>query len=410
MPVVFSRGRIAGMGMMAFLLGVALVTVGLLPFTTVMFVGFLLVVGGVSLALARSPRSFVRSLCLLTFCLGVFRSWNAEVPSLDLLYPAKTMRTASRIRVLREGQIVPLSFVRIRKKFTEEAQHFLPSEEAALLTGILYGEHLFSPVTQKTFRRAGLMHIVAVSGANISVIILVLSRLILRLGCSRRCAWTVLTVGIALFVLFVTPAASVVRAAIMGILGGLAPLVGRLARSTRLLLVAGILFVFWQPSALLLDAGFVLSFLAMLGLIILGPMMDEEIPAFVPRFLRETVVSTFAATLMTAPYLAWSFHSLSLLGLVSNLFIVPLVPWIMLFGAVALGFPVHAWIFLPVRGLLSLLLWLAHLTDQTSWGVWDRISFSWMWMMVYYIVLFCLYRLYEQRKRLMHRQSRKCSN
>lgn len=247
------------------------------------------------------------------------------------------------------------------------------------------------------------MHIVAVSGSNISIIVLVLTQLILRFGLTRRHAWLVLTLSIIAFTLFVVPAASVVRAALMGILMELAPLVGRLVRPLRLLLVVACLFVLWQPSALLLDPSFILSFLAMLGLICVGPWLEKIFPEQIPAIIRETIISTFAATFLTAPYSAWSFGSWSMLGCLTNLVIVPLVPWTMLFGAVALLIG-RSFAFLPVRGCLSFILWTAHLTDTVSFGVWNHLTFSWLWMVSIYSCIFFFWRLGEQRKRLMHKR------
>lgn len=404
MILLLSRGRIVGLVAIFFLVGIALATLGLISSASVRAVEALLFCSALLFSLWREPRIFLASLCCLSCCVGLLRVWTEGVPLLNLLHPDKAMRTASLIRTRNEEATVPVEMTVVRKTFTATIQRMLPREEAALLSGILYGERLFSKNTQQTFRRAGLMHIVAVSGANISILVLVLSRLVTRFGLSRKYSWGILTVGIFLFVLFVTPSASVMRAAVMGSLVELAPLVGRLVRSTRLLLIAACVFVAWQPSALLLDAGFILSFLAMLGLICLGPYLDALIPRRVPALLRETAVSTFAATLVTAPYLAWIFRSWSMLGCLTNLLIVPLVPWTMLFGAIALALPIDQKMFLPVHGCLSLILWIAHLTDHVTFGVWNNLSFSWVWMISIYILLFSLWRLGEQRKRLIHKK------
>jgi ComEC/Rec2-related protein len=403
MSLIFSRGRIVGMGLIAFLIGVAVATLGMIPLSLIFGVKFLFVCSILLLCWRRSSSVIVIGAILLGGSVGILRAGSDHVPFLDLTRPFQANRVASVQRKLTQGALVPDELIVSRGRLTAQIQKNLPPEEAGLLAGILYGDQVFSKETKTTFRRAGIMHIVAVSGSNISILILVLTRLILRCGCSRRQAWFVLTMGITLFVLFVTPSASVVRAAVMGSLLELAPLFGRLVRPLRLLLVAGAAFVFWQPSALLLDPSFILSFLAMIGLICLGPWLERLIPERVPKILRETVVTTFAATFLTAPYSAWSFGSWSVLGCVTNLFIVPLVPWTMFFGAMALFFS-HPLAFLPVRGCLSLILWIAHLTDGISFGVWDHLKFPWMWMISIYIVLFYLWRLGEQRKRLMHKR------
>lgn len=402
--LTLSRGRIVGIAACSFLGGVALATLGFVSIESILIIEGILVCSMVTVTFWREPRAFTGSLCLLFCSIGILRVWTESVPLLRLSNPNNAMRIASQTRQRREAEVVPREMTRVRKMLTERIQVMLPKEEAALLTGILYGERLFSKTTQQTFRRAGLMHIVAVSGANISILVLVIARCLTRFGLPRNQSWGVLTGGIFLFVLFVSPSASVTRAAVMGSLVELAPLVGRLTRATRLLLIAACFFVIWQPSALLLDAGFILSFLAMLGLICLGPYIDACFPRRVPALLRETCVSTIAATMMTAPYLAWIFRSWSLLGCLTNLIIVPLIPWTMLFGTIALLFPVHRILVLPVQGCLSFILRIAHLTDGVTVGIWENISFSWVWMISIYIFLFSLWRLGEQRKRLIHKK------
>jgi ComEC/Rec2-related protein len=404
MSLVFSRGRIVGWSATAFLVGVGMTTLGLISIRWMMWIEILLVISAISISLWRIRREFVIVLCLFFACFGMLRTWSEGVPLLRLTNPNGAMRAASVVRKRTQEEVIPLWMTEARRTLTGRIQTMLPKEEAALLSGILYGERLFTKETQQTFKRAGLMHIVAVSGANISILVLIIARTAIRVGCSRKHAWGILVGSIFVFVIFVAPSASVTRAAIMGIFVELAPLCGRLIRPTRLLLVAATLFVLWQPSALFLDAGFALSFLAMIGLICLGPYIDGWLPKQCPQFLRETCSSTFAATIMTAPYLAWVFHSWSLLGCLTNLLIVPLIPWTMLFGAIALVLPVGQWIFLPVRGCLSLILWIAHLTDPISVGVWDKISFSWLWMIAIYTILFSIWRLGEQRKRLIHKK------
>lgn len=403
MTLSFSRGRVAGLGLVGFLAGVAGATLGIVSLGALLAAELFFIISILLICWRRFEWMLLVGVIFLGFSGGLLRSWSDQVPLLDLAQPFQANRAASLQRKQTQMALIPASLLTARMALTMQIQKNLPPEEAGLLAGILYGDQAFSKETKSTFRRAGLMHIVAVSGSNISILVLVLTRLILRVGLTRRQAWVFLTFGIAVFVLFVTPSASVVRAAVMGSLIELAPLFGRLVRPLRLLLVAGCVFILWQPSALLLDPSFILSFLAMLGLICLGPWIDKMLPTRIPKLLRETIVSTLAATLLTAPYSAWSFGSWSVLGCLTNLLIVPLIPWTMLFGAVALILP-HPITFLPARGCLTLILWIAHLTDGVSFGVWEHLKFSWVWMVSVYIVLFFLWRLGEQRKRLMHKR------
>ncbi len=236
-----------------------------------------------------------------------------------------------------------------------------PGDQGALLAGILYGDRGLSQAANNAFRASGMTHLIAVSGSNIAIVVSLFVPVFLLLG--HRRPWAILLSGIAilLFTLFVGASASVIRAAIMGWLAILARVFGRKASATRLLLIAGSIMAFADPYALLYDAGFALSFLATWGLVAWARPIAERL-WFVPKAagLSEMISTTLAATFATFPYSSWAFGSLSLAGLLTNVFAIPLTAFVMLWGAIAVLFGgLVSWIILPAKGGLALLLWIA---------------------------------------------------
>ncbi len=263
------------------------------------------------------------------------------------------------------------TLTRSRTRLTARIASVLPSENAELTAGMLYGDAAFDPSLKTAFQRAGLMHIVAVSGSNVTIVVLVLSAFLTALGIRRRWSFIVVTVTLLLFVGFVGPSASVIRAAFMGWLVLLGREFGRAVSSDRLLLFAAFTLNVLNPRLLCFDAGFALSFLAMWGLLTWAPLFVDRWSAIPKAFgLRETVAATAAATLMTAPYAAWAFGSMSLAGLATNLLVLPLVPWTMLWGAMSalwgdlIGGTIVA---APVYGLTDLILWIARFGASIPW-------------------------------------------
>jgi competence protein ComEC len=284
-----------------------------------------------------------------------------------------------------------------RQALTTTARQEFPPDQAALLTGMLYGQRDFSQPLREAFRRAGLMHLVAVSGSNVTWLASLAMTACVWLGGSRRRAFVAVSVVLMLFVLFVSPSASVVRAAIMGWLVLLAPIVGRIPRPSRLLLLSAVAFVVWRPWALLFDPGFALSFLAMWGLLTWAPAFAEKLEPRVPWVsVRETVAATLGTTLMTVPYAAWAFGQASWFGIVSNLLVLPLVPWIMLLGMLALLVPWMGWFVWAARGLLEIVLWVAQMAERfPSTG--QEVSTTFVGMLGWYLVLW-LFWVYLFRK------------
>lgn len=249
-------------------------------------------------------------------------------------------------------------------------QRALPMPESALLNGILIGDDRLLPESLKEdFRITGTAHIVAISGANVSLMIALVVTLLGRVLHRRAAALAALPV-IALYTLFVGAPASAVRAASMAALGLLGQLFWRRGFTLNTLFAACTFIVLVNPVALF-DAGFQLSAAATLGLVLFAERLAAPTRAWFERHVphallrkglnvvSDGVLVTLAAQLTTLPLLILSFHQVSLVALLSNLLILPLQPPIMLLGMgsalVSILVPELApWAALPVRLLLTL--------------------------------------------------------
>jgi ComEC/Rec2-related protein len=279
----------------------------------------------------------------------------------------------------------------MRERLNARIQELLPTDEAFLLSGMLYGAQEMPADEKEVFRRAGLLHLVAVSGSNVTIVVSVFMALALGCGLRRRQAFWIVTLALAWFVGLVGLSASVLRAACMGWLLLLARELGRLAWFEHILLVAAVVLCAVNPWLLLFDAGFALSFLAMWGLLAWSPWIEQHLFWLPESFgVRGAVATTLGATLMTAPYLSWMTGTLSFTGLLTNVFALPLVPFIMLWGSVALVggdllsvVPVE----LPVRGLLRLLLLVSHWGATHPWLVWNVRLPVWALLGVYVLLV-----------------------
>lgn len=346
----------------------------------------------------QSKSNFFRNLPILPlfFILGLYRFSLAQ-PSLPsgLIFANPKGLAMAEPPTHTANRLHPYYWLtRAYTKLTRRAKTRLPPDEAALLTGILYGERGLSTSAKKGFRHAGMLHMVAVSGSNMTLVVVIVMRLFLALRLARRHAFVATVVAIILFTCFVGLSAAVVRAAAMGILVEFAPLVGRLIRPSRLLLVAALGFTVWHPWALFFDASFALSFLAMIGLLTWGRWINERISSHVSSStVREIITSTSAATIMTTPYAAWAFGSLTLWGLITNLVALPVVPWAMGFGVLALVAPVSSLLFLPAQGCLEFILWISRIPDRVGYGYLDKTFLPFPWFVAIYTILFFLWQM-----------------
>ncbi len=236
----------------------------------------------------------------------------------------------------------------IKDRGREVIQTTLPEPHAALLTGILLGDSSGLPrQLRDDFRKTGMTHIIAISGFNVAVIIALLDQLAAPL-LPRRTAAMAIMLFIGLYAVLVGAGASVVRAALMGVvyLIGLR-LLGRPTLAVSGLFVAAFLMTLADPHTLR-NVGFQLSFAATLGLMLYaGPWgggLDRRLAVFlapetrgrVLGFLREIVLVTLAAQVLVLPLLAYHFGQISLASLPANVFIVPAQTGLMTAGGVTL--------------------------------------------------------------------------
>lgn len=219
-----------------------------------------------------------------------------------------------------------------KNRFEDRLNRLYPEPHASFLAGLLTGSRRGIPKqVSEDFNAVGLTHIIAISGTNVAIILIVIGGLLFWLPLRLR-FWPSV-VAIAVFVLFVGASASVVRAGIMGGLGLLALQTGRTADARMSVLWTAAIMTASNPAMLWDDAGFQLSLLAVLGLIEIGPLLEPWL-RWLPGILgiREALQMTIAAQIGTLPLLVMLFGRLSWIAPIANLLAAPAIAPAMLFG------------------------------------------------------------------------------
>ncbi len=234
----------------------------------------------------------------------------------------------------------------------------LPEPHSALLAAMLIGARRGLPDDLLlAFQRAGITHIIALSGFNITILASAVFSVALAVGIRRNTAFWFVLAMLALFVVGTGASSSVVRASIMGVLVLLARRLGRSSSILYALLAAGTVMAIMNPRVVLHDVGFQLSFLATLGLVLFSGTIEGRL-SLVPTALgiRQILAATFAATAGTLPVMLFAFGRLSLISPVVNILVLPLVPLVMLLGFLAIAFPFVGILFASAAWLL--LTWM----------------------------------------------------
>lgn len=208
----------------------------------------------------------------------------------------------------------------------------LAGDEQALLEGVAVGDTAhFDPATLEEFRRAGLSHLLAVSGENLAMLIGAVAVLATRLA--RRTRIVVMAASAGLFVLVVGPQPSVLRAAVMAGIALIALAVGRSADPLNALGLAVVVVIGLRPG-LAGAAGLQLSVAATAGIVVWTSRVADRL-SFLPRAVALAVAATTSAQIAVTPLLIATFGRVSIMGIPANMLALPAVPAATVLGLAA---------------------------------------------------------------------------
>jgi len=235
------------------------------------------------------------------------------------------------------------------RRFNAVLLQIMPQKEASLLGSILLGSAV-SPLddgTKETYRQAGLIHLLVVSGTQVSILIGICLALTRVAGLPLWPAVTLTSFFNLLLVIMTGAGASILRAAIMGEIMLLGLLCERSKEVYTALALSALVLLVADPLTLF-DLGFQLSFAATWALVYIAPVLKKKLPPL--------LAISLAPILATSPLIAFNMSQVTPGALLSNLLVLPWVETLVILGLAAtlLGF-----ICLPLAQLLGNTLWLA---------------------------------------------------
>lgn len=222
------------------------------------------------------------------------------------------------------GWSVRGSIASVRRRAVESALRVLPAPYGGLLLSLLLGiDTYLTPELYQQFARAGLVHLLVVSGAQVAIV-------------AGACAWAARSVrlpaalaalipglGVAVFAAMVGWAPSVGRAVVMTLVALIALLLGRQTDRAATLATAALILLAFDPHVLF-DIGFHLSFAATWGLLFVTPALQRQLAPLGPKPAAVLSV-TLGAQMAVAPLLATHFQSVPVAGLLANILVLPLI-------------------------------------------------------------------------------------
>lgn len=301
---------------------------------------------------------------------------------------------------------------KVRRWLSYHLEHCgLTQASEQFLKAILIGDVNIEQDTRDDFSRSGLSHILAISGAHVGIIAMLIAILFFPLtmmGKSRTgMIATILVLWLYAVVTGCSP--SVLRAVIMISFVVAGKLLGRNSNPLNSLCAAALLILSVSPLTLL-NVGFLLSFLAVAGILLLMPIL--LIPFYKLKCRGSKQIRTFAslcclpiaATIATAPLAIFHFHLFPVWFLLSNLLIAIVLPLILIGGACLLLFNLLG---IGVGWIAEMLNWLiegatavGHVVSLHQPEEMSGIYLSGLVVITIYITLIALWLFWNNRRRV----------
>ena len=240
----------------------------------------------------------------------------------------------------------------LRHRLEEKISQILPEPESSLIAGVVLGIKRNLPRDfYEALQKSGTLHVIVVSGTNITYVIIVLVAVSGLLSRPARLAFTVF--GILAYALMVGGGAAVWRATLMGLATLLAIIFGRRRLAQEALFLSAAVLLLANPRGLW-QVGFQLSFAATAGIIFLQDLIEPKLQAL-PYLVRKGLVTTLAAQITVLPIITHNFQTISLVSPLANLLTFSLVPAITIIGAV-IAFASLIW--LPLGQIIAPLVYI----------------------------------------------------
>ena len=230
------------------------------------------------------------------------------------------------------GNIIKSGLFFIKSKFLEKLNLAIPAPESLLMAGLILGEKSsFSPELRENFVDTGTIHIIALSGYNVTIVAEWFMKLFASLP--RHLGIGAGIFAVVLFILMTGASSTALRAGVMAVLALIARATGRNYDVARALILAGVSMILLNPFILVYDVSFQLSFVATVAVIFFAPRMEKYFQ-WVPKFfkLRDIISVTFAVYIFVLPFILYKMGNLSLVALPANFLILPFIPFTMFLG------------------------------------------------------------------------------
>ena len=280
-----------------------------------------------------------------------------------------------QIKIIGQRQTLLFYFYHLREFLESRIKKYLPFPEENILRGLIFGSEIADNQLRQNFQRSGLSHLTAVSGYNLTLITSIIQKAFSQIPfLTQNIVFILSLITIFIFVLIMGFKASVLRAAVIGIILILLKKLGYYPLKLNLLILTFLLFIFWHPELVIFDIGIHLSFLAFFGILYLKDIWPNKLPDFIKE--------TLSAQLVTAPYVIFISSQFNIFSILANILVLPVIPIVMVIGLVAVLLPLISMIAWPFLVYIEIISKIFNLFNY------NLIVPNWFLLVVYFLLGF----------------------
>lgn len=267
-----------------------------------------------------------------------------------------------------------------------------PNQVGEFLKGILIGYTDTLPEDIKeSFKKTGVSHILAVSGYNMAIIVMLVYQQLMNRQISRKISFVITVMVIIIFTILTGAEASIMRAGIFAILILTAEQIQRYVGGMRPLILCATMLVISNPFYIAYDIGFQLSFLAVIGLIIYGQIFQTYTEGIPSLGILPMIGETFFAQILVLPILIYYFGQISIISILANILIVPIIPLAMAWGSLTSLFFNWSIFTYPLVIIIQIALSLNQRLANLSWASITVPQISGFMVLCIYLIIGIIY-------------------
>lgn len=310
------------------------------------------------------------------------------------------------------SNIILRKIYELRNLMKTKIEKLLPKETSGLCLGMLIGETSgIEENMQENFRDSNLSHILAVSGANVSYIIVSITYIFNKMCLRKRLSKIISIILLILFMLLTGCTSSVNRACIMAILMLIAELLYRKSDVYNNLAISALILLIINPYSLL-DIGFQLSYMGTIGIVFLHDKIGSfiKINNKIVKYFFEMIVVTTCANLAIIPIMMFHFNTISLTFYFSNIIVGPILGIVVIIGFImffiSLIFtPISRLITIVLNLMLKFIIKIAEITANMPFSKITIITPSFFFIIVWYLIIISI--SYKQKVKIFYHKNNK---